>query len=93
MTRHDNDGSRHSHSLFAIILFAFSVVATFVVLKLKILDEPNQRSSHDRPTPSTGGMAIFATCACGFTVVWFVGDEAEAFKTRSDRLRSSCLRN
>ena len=53
MTRHDNDGSRLSH-LFAIILFAFSVVATFVVLKLKILDEPNQRSSHDRPTLNRG---------------------------------------
>ena len=39
-----------THILFAIMLFAFSVVATFVVLKLKILDEPNQRSSHDRPT-------------------------------------------
>ena len=69
-----------SHILFAIMLFAFSVVATFVVLKLKILDEPNQRSSHDRPTPSTGGMAIFATCACGFTVVWFVGDEVRLSK-------------
>ncbi|MGB0632838.1 MAG: glycosyltransferase family 4 protein [Alphaproteobacteria bacterium] len=65
-----------SHILFAIALFVLSVVATYLVLRLEILDEPNHRSSHDRPTPSTGGVAIFSAFVCGFAIVWFVSDEA-----------------
>ena len=64
------------HILFAMALFALSVVTTYVVLRLKILDEPNHRSSHDRPTPSTGGIAIFVAFVGGFATVWFVSDEA-----------------
>ena len=44
-----------SHILFAIALFCVSVAATYLVVRLGILDEPNHRSSHVRPTPSTGG--------------------------------------
>ncbi|RPF96447.1 MAG: glycosyltransferase family 4 protein [Rhodospirillaceae bacterium TMED63] len=64
------------HILFAIALFALSVVTTYVVLRLGILDEPNHRSSHDQPTPSTGGIAIFVAFVGGFATVWFVSDEA-----------------
>jgi len=65
-----------SHILFAIALFMLSVVATYLVLRLEILDEPNHRSSHDRPTPSTGGVAIFAAFICGFVTVWIISDQA-----------------
>jgi len=64
------------HILFAIGLFCVSVVATYLVLRLGILDEPNHRSSHDGPTPSTGGIAIVFTFAIGFTIVWIVSDQA-----------------
>lgn len=65
-----------SHILFAIALFAMSVIVTYLVLRLEILDEPNHRSSHDRPTPSTGGVAIFAAFVVGFATVWGVSDQA-----------------
>ena len=65
-----------SHIIFAIVLFALSVSATFLVRRLKILDEPNHRSSHDQPIPSTGGVAIFLVFVFGFTAVWLVSDEA-----------------
>ena len=65
-----------THILFAIALFAGSIVATYLVLRLEILDEPNHRSSHDRPTPSTGGVAILAAFVVGFVTVWLVSDQA-----------------
>ncbi|MFT7570135.1 MAG: UDP-GlcNAc:undecaprenyl-phosphate GlcNAc-1-phosphate transferase [Paracoccaceae bacterium] len=65
-----------SHILFAIALFCASVAATYLVVRLGILDEPNHRSSHARPTPSTGGIAIVATFAIGFAIVWAVSDQA-----------------
>jgi UDP-GlcNAc:undecaprenyl-phosphate GlcNAc-1-phosphate transferase len=46
-------------------------------LRLRILDEPNHRSSHEQATPSTGGIAIVLTFAIGFAVVWIVSDEAK----------------
>ena len=64
-----------SHILFAIALFCVSVAATYLVLRLEILDEPNHRSSHVRPTPSTGGIAIVATFALGYATVLVVSDQ------------------
>ena len=65
-----------SHILFAIALFCVSVVVTYLVLRLQILDNPDHRSSHTRPTPSTGGIAIFVAFSIGFAAVWVVSDQA-----------------
>ncbi|MEX2454100.1 MAG: undecaprenyl/decaprenyl-phosphate alpha-N-acetylglucosaminyl 1-phosphate transferase [Rhodospirillaceae bacterium] len=65
-----------SHILFAVALFCVSVLVTYKVLRFGVLDEPNHRSSHDRPTPSTGGLAIVATFFVGFAVVWIFSDQA-----------------
>lgn len=65
-----------SHILFAIALFCVAIGATYFVLRLGILDEPNHRSSHARATPSTGGIAIVATFIIGFAVVWIFSDQA-----------------
>ena len=69
-----------SHILFAIALFCASVAATYFVLRLGILDEPNHRSSHAQPTPSTGGVAIVTTFALGFALVWIFSDQARLSK-------------
>ena len=37
----------------------------------QILDIPNQRSLHTRPTPRTGGIAILLGCAAALSVAWF----------------------
>lgn len=65
-----------THILFAIALFSMAIVATYFVLRLGILDEPNHRSSHAEATPSTGGIAIVATFTIGFAVVWGFSDQA-----------------
>lgn len=65
-----------SHILFAIAMFCVAVGATYFVLRLGILDEPNHRSSHVKATPSTGGIAIVATFALGFAIVWVFSDQA-----------------
>jgi UDP-GlcNAc:undecaprenyl-phosphate GlcNAc-1-phosphate transferase len=65
-----------THILFAVALFCVSVLATYNVLRFGVLDEPNHRSSHDRPTPSTGGLGIVATFFVGFAIVLIESDEA-----------------
>lgn len=48
---------------------ALSLAATFVLLhwrnRIPIVDVPNQRSSHSRPTSRAGGIAIFAAFLAG----------------------------
>ena len=63
-----------SHFPLAVALFFVSVCVCALVLRLGILDVPNARSSHERPTPSTGGIGIFAAFAVGFAVVWATED-------------------
>ena len=61
-------------------LFVAFVVAGFLSWQLAnargywlILDEPNQRSLHTRPTPRTGGIAILAGASAGLFTAWITG--------------------
>lgn len=38
-----------------------------------MLDIPNERSSHERPTPRGGGLAIVVASTAGFLLLWTVG--------------------
>jgi len=64
-------------------LFVAFVVAGFLSWQLAnargywlILDEPNQRSLHTRPTPRTGGIAILAGASAGLFTAWITGGYA-----------------
>jgi UDP-N-acetylmuramyl pentapeptide phosphotransferase/UDP-N-acetylglucosamine-1-phosphate transferase/uncharacterized SAM-binding protein YcdF (DUF218 family) len=50
---------------FLFLAFSISYLGTFVVrrwaLQNRVVDIPGERSSHDRPTPRGGGMAIVAS--------------------------------
>jgi len=46
--------------------------------RFHILDHPNERSLHSRPTPRTGGVAILVAVLAGF-VLLALGDEAGKF--------------
>jgi UDP-N-acetylmuramyl pentapeptide phosphotransferase/UDP-N-acetylglucosamine-1-phosphate transferase len=50
---------------FLFLAFSISYLGTFVVrrwaVQSGVVDIPNERSSHDRPTPRGGGMAIVAS--------------------------------
>lgn len=41
--------------------------------RYQILDVPNERSSHVRPIPRTGGVAIVLASACGIGGAWWAG--------------------
>ena len=64
-----------NHLLFAGTLFAVSVLATWLVLRARILDVPNHRSSHDEPIANSGGIAIAFTVLVGFLVVYAMSDD------------------
>lgn len=59
-----------THILFALALFAISASLTWAMMHVRILDIPNHRSSHDRPVPNSGGVAIALTVMVGFAVVY-----------------------
>jgi Fuc2NAc and GlcNAc transferase len=63
-------------------ILAATVAASFVLTWLVrryalwrgLLDHPNQRSSHELPTPRGGGVAIVVTFLAGLVVLWRLGD-------------------
>jgi UDP-N-acetylmuramyl pentapeptide phosphotransferase/UDP-N-acetylglucosamine-1-phosphate transferase len=58
-----------------IIAFTVSLGLSLLLARARgrwqILDIPNQRSLHTRPTPRTGGIAILLGCAAALSVAWF----------------------
>jgi UDP-GlcNAc:undecaprenyl-phosphate/decaprenyl-phosphate GlcNAc-1-phosphate transferase len=60
-----------------ILGFITAFVLTYIVIpsiirvakQKKLFDAPNERSSHVQPTPSLGGIAIFAGAICGI-ILW-----------------------
>lgn len=65
-----------THVLFGTGLFFLScVVCWLMISKIRILDIPNHRSSHDVPTPKSGGIVIVITFTIGVMVIYFFGDD------------------
>lgn len=64
------------HFVLAGALFCVAAITTYGVIRLGILDNPNHRSSHDRPTPSSGGLGIVAAVAVGFALIWYLSEPA-----------------
>lgn len=64
--------------------FLFSWLTGFgvyrMLLKWNIIDKPNQRSSHARPTARGGGIAIVLTVAIGFSWLWLFRGSGTAGK-------------
>jgi UDP-GlcNAc:undecaprenyl-phosphate GlcNAc-1-phosphate transferase len=64
-----------THIIFASILFSISsTICMLIIKKMQVIDIPNHRSSHDTPTPTSGGIAIVATFIIGILSVYIVGD-------------------
>lgn len=65
-----------SHLVFGIVLFFLSAgICRVMIHKVCILDVPNDRSSHNCPTPKSGGIAIVATFIVGVITVSVLGRE------------------
>ena len=71
-----------THLLFAVCLFFISVVICLLMIhRVKIMDIPNQRSSHDVPIPKSGGIVVVITFLIGVLAIWFFGDSTMIKKT------------
>jgi len=67
--------------ILAVFLVVLAGVLTCLVKRLRIIDEPNHRSSHERPVPRSGGAAIVVTTYVGVAAVfWMQGAMPAAFR-------------
>lgn len=70
-------GALLAHAGFGLVLFALSVALTWLAIRsVRVMDVPNERSSHARPVPKSGGVAIVATFLTGMVAIYFVADVA-----------------
>ena len=64
-----------THILFAFGLFLLSCLICKLMIKhFRIIDFPNERSSHKKPTPKSGGIVVVVTFVCGIIAIYFFGD-------------------
>lgn len=71
-----------SHIAFALAIAGLSSILTaFLVRYWTIIDVPNERSSHSRPTPRGGGIAIVSGFLAGILLIHLIGN-VTPIKTR-----------
>lgn len=64
-----------SHLLFAFCLFILScVICLVMVRRVRIMDVPNERSSHSKPIPKSGGVVLVSTFLIGVIAIFLFGD-------------------
>lgn len=66
-----------THVAFALFLMLISWISTWWMVKVAILDIPNERSSHRKPTPRAGGISIVITFIVGICIIFLVADKAQ----------------
>jgi len=60
------------------VLAAAALVTRFMI-RIHILALPNHRSSHDTPTPSSGGVSIVLVTVIGILIYCFTGEDSSAW--------------
>ncbi len=60
------------HLGFALTLALLSAGTVRLMISARLLDHPNERSSHDRPTPKGGGVGIAVAFLVGIVVLYLV---------------------
>lgn len=60
------------HAAFAMAVFLWSIGVTRAAISLRIMDIPNQRSSHHMPTPKSGGVGIVTAFMAGQFALYFL---------------------
>jgi UDP-GlcNAc:undecaprenyl-phosphate GlcNAc-1-phosphate transferase len=66
-----------THLAFAAAIFLISAAMTYIMARyVRVMDVPNDRSSHSRPIPKSGGIAFVSTFVLGSLVIYFVADIA-----------------
>jgi len=54
-----------------LLSFALTYIIRYFAIKHKLIDIPNERSSHNIPTPTGGGLSIVITWYIGITILFF----------------------
>ncbi len=68
-----------SHLGFAMTLVIISALITlFMLHRVKIMDSPNDRSSHLAPVPKSGGIAVVSTFIIGMALIYRSGNVIQA---------------
>jgi UDP-GlcNAc:undecaprenyl-phosphate GlcNAc-1-phosphate transferase len=61
-----------THVGFATAIFCLSAVLTYFMARVvRVMDVPTDRSSHTRPVPKSGGLAIVLAFVAGSLVIYF----------------------
>jgi UDP-GlcNAc:undecaprenyl-phosphate GlcNAc-1-phosphate transferase len=64
------------HLAFAALLALLSAAVVRVVIGVRLMDVPNARSAHDRPTPKGGGLGVVAATLAGLAVLYWQAETA-----------------
>lgn len=68
-----------------------SLMLTKWVLRLNIVDEPNIRSSHDTPTPRSGGVAVTLSFSLGIVFFYIFAEWSRIAEAKFIAFMASCL--
>ena len=66
------------------VSFVTTPVVKRLAAKVNAVDVPDDRKVHSTPTPTLGGLAIFAGFAAGLGTAWVMGDFKELFDFSSE---------
>lgn len=70
-----------THLGFGLGLFIIALIITQAMIKrVRIMDVPNERSSHRAPVPKSGGIAIVTTFLIGIVAIYLLGDKTPITK-------------
>src|SRR5690349_16450116 len=58
------------HLGFAALLILFSAASVRMMIAVRVMDTPEARKAHDRPTPKGGGVGIVITFLVGIAVLY-----------------------
>ena len=65
----------YNHVMFGVVLTIIALLGTHAMRKYgRIIDRPNQRSSHVRPLPRSGGVSVVLTFLLGMVFIITQGD-------------------
>jgi UDP-GlcNAc:undecaprenyl-phosphate/decaprenyl-phosphate GlcNAc-1-phosphate transferase len=64
------------HLGFAVLLMLLSAAAVRGMIAARVMDTPEARKAHDRPTPKGGGIGIVITFLAGIAVLYRFGEFA-----------------
>lgn len=68
------------HLIFAVVIFGISATITDLLVRhLRVMDIPNGRSSHCKPTPRGGGLAMVAAFLIGIVLIHLIGDRSPIY--------------